>query len=167
MVVGPTARSPRYYGTVLAERNVSGSTQLDVLQIFAQVGRCRLTVSKSVLKAPIVSALEATVSYDEAFSNISFDVNLCRSTQDPAAAADPGDDGLFVSLAFHGRFYDNVFAGPSGCIILLATCGGRAGRRPVDSLLNSFSRKHLDNPLSSSPRHMISTRRYKSWSIII
>jgi hypothetical protein len=40
------------------------------------VGRCRLTVSKPVLKAPIVQRLK--LQYDEPLSNFAFNFNLCR-----------------------------------------------------------------------------------------
>ena len=43
---------------------------------FSEVGRCRLTVSKPVLKAPDVSAFEAII--DEPLSTVAFKFNLCR-----------------------------------------------------------------------------------------
>ena len=43
-----------------------------------KVGRCRMTVSKPVLKAPMVSALEAIQRNSEALSNFAFKFNLRR-----------------------------------------------------------------------------------------
>ena len=42
------------------------------------VGRCRLAVLKPVLKAPMVSAHEATIQYDGTFPNFAFNFNLRR-----------------------------------------------------------------------------------------
>ena len=52
----------------------------------ATVGRCRLTVSKPVLKAPMVSALK--LQYDETLSNFAF--NLRRYNEEGEAAARGG-----------------------------------------------------------------------------
>jgi len=58
----------------------------------SEVGRCRLTVSKPVLKAPIVSALEAVCV--EMLSNFAFNFKLRRYTSDwfPQFVFDPAYD---------------------------------------------------------------------------
>ena len=44
------------------------------------VGRCSLTVSTAVLKAPMVSAVELKLQRDERLSNFAFQLNLRRYT---------------------------------------------------------------------------------------
>ena len=49
------------------------------------VGRCRLALSKPVLKAPLVSALRIKRKYDELLSSFAFKFNLRHYTLDPNA----------------------------------------------------------------------------------
>ena len=43
-----------------------------------EVWRCSLTVSKPVLKAPVVSALETKLTYDETLLKFAFNVSVRR-----------------------------------------------------------------------------------------
>ena len=56
--------------------------QFSLLTVVSQIGRCRLTVSKPVLKAPMVSAsLRFKQQYDEMLSNFAINFNLRRYSQ--------------------------------------------------------------------------------------
>jgi hypothetical protein len=91
--VGATT-APEGGGTIDIEMSASPST-LTPPAHRPEVGRCRLTVSKPVLKAPMVSALETRTRYT-AF-NFCFQIQLAslhRGHADPARVATDERQGL-------------------------------------------------------------------------
>jgi hypothetical protein len=63
-----------------------------------QVGRCRLTVSKSMLKAPVASALES----HKLLSTLAFNFNLRRFIQGGVPAPRRGEDACAVGARRQG-----------------------------------------------------------------
>jgi hypothetical protein len=68
------ARDPSLLATMSIDTKANPWPGGNMAAAAGKVGRCRMTVSKSVMKAPMVSALDA--KYDELLSDFAFKLNL-------------------------------------------------------------------------------------------